>query len=101
MSLSDRLKAIIHKSESDATASPALASSPAPISAESSATIPSTLPTLEELNRAVESEKKQSQTQMDALEKEIQGIKTVLEKAELTSKTQRDSQQRTLQFLQQ
>src|ERR1700687_1260921 len=93
MSLSDRFRSMLNK-KSDVPAPPQIPS-------VASEPVPMKSPTLEDLGRLLAQERTEGETKQQALNKDLQGIRTSLEKLESTNKTSRETQNQTLQLLQQ
>lgn len=108
MSLSDRFKSMMNKGkaessrpESDSTRAETPASSTPPQAAVPTPTPAPASRTLEEIDRLLIEERRQGETQLQSVSKEIQTLRMALEKTEMDTKTRRESQDQTLQFLQQ
>src|ERR1700761_5880667 len=74
---------------------------PAPAPALPEPMPPKPSPTLEELDRLIAQERRDGEARLQAVEKEIQGLRQSLEKVDASSKTRHDQQQQTLEYLQQ
>jgi|GEM_PF-3754708 len=108
MSFSDHFKSILGKSgnEKPADGSPPAPENksslnPVPVEATPAPAAKQASPTLEEIERLIAEQRRQGETQVQAMEKEIQAVKGLLDKTETQSRNRREVQEQTLTFLQQ
>src|SRR5688572_630237 len=97
MSLSDRFRSMMNKKGTPNKESETPASTPKAPPPPS----PHPSPTLEELGQQIHQERTQGEAKQQGVDKEIQVIRTNLEKIEASAKSARETQNQTLQFLQQ
>src|SRR5690349_18713876 len=103
MSFSDRFRSLRKKKDD----SPQEPPSPAPAeqvhsaAPQTPAATPKPSPTLEEVERLLAQEKSEGLARQRTMDKDISALRANIEKIELAAKNRRDSQQQTLQFLQQ
>src|SRR5580765_775976 len=95
MSLSDRFKSFVNKKADPSSNKGKAATPPVPPANDA----PS--PTLEDLGKIIAQERTDGQSKQQIMEKELETLRSSLQKMESTTKTSREAQNQTLQFLQQ
>jgi len=105
MSLSDHFKSFLGKSGDDSAASSETSPSAPPAPSVPQAAVPEpspapASPTLEEIDRLLEQQRREADAHLKALAKDIQATRALLDKSESVSRSRREDQEQTLQFLQ-
>jgi hypothetical protein len=103
MSFSDKFKFKLGKSGKE---NPEFTPAPAPVPPEAQAPItppeevkPAS-PTLEEVSRLIQEQRKEGEAQLSSMDKEIRAVKELLDKSDVQSRSRREAQEQALTFLQ-